>query len=75
MHEYGWDLKKVLDHTPYQLKTLGNSIGKRISLRSVSLANIIRTAHGADQAQFQEFVDLMMSQNGDSKEQVNQQFV
>jgi hypothetical protein len=75
MHEYGWDLKKVLNHTPYQLKTLGTSIGKRISLRSVSLANIIRTAYGADQAQFQEFVDVLLSNNGESGEQVNQQFV
>lgn len=75
MHEYGWDLSKVLAHTPYQLRTLGTSIGKRISLRSVSLASIIRNAYGADQSQFQEFVDTLMSQNGDSKEQVNQQFV
>ena len=75
MHEYGWDLKKVLGHTPYQLKILSNAISKRIALRSVSLASIIRNAYGADQGQFQDFINELLSFEGVAKDDTNQQFV
>jgi hypothetical protein len=74
MSEYGWDLRKVLDHTQYQLRTLGKSISKRAALKSVTLASIIRNAYGADQAGFQQFLDGLMQFEGESNE-TNQQFV
>jgi hypothetical protein len=75
MHEYGWGLKEVFNHTPYQLKHLASAISKRTSLRSVSLAGIIRSAYGADQSQFQEFIDGLLDFEDKGKNDANQQFV
>lgn len=74
MYEYGWSLTEVLGHTPYQLKTLGSSIAKRTSLKLVSLANVIRSAYGSDQAGFEEFIDNLMQFNG-PRDDTNQQFL
>ena len=74
MHEYGWGLKEVLNHTIYQLRHLAGAISKRTSIRSVSLASIIRNAYGADQNQFQDFIDGLLNPQENSNN-INQQFL
>lgn len=65
MHEYGWTLETALGHTLYQLRCLSVSILRRSGSRNALLANVIRTAYGANQAEYGEFIDKLL--NPDSK--------
>jgi hypothetical protein len=74
MHEYGWTLDVALSHTLYQLRCLSVSIMRRSASRTALLSNVIRTAYGANQAEYGEFIDKLLNPTNESSDE-NQDFI